>query len=68
MPLAQLAEPWPKMELVQLETEVRGGEITALKLTDLMSPQGSSISARGPRVCHVEFTRITAIVYKSETL
>ncbi|XP_060735040.1 ribosomal protein S6 kinase alpha-1 isoform X2 [Tachysurus vachellii] len=23
MPLAQLAEPWPKMELVQLETEVR---------------------------------------------
>lgn len=36
MPLAQLAEPWPKMELVQLETEVRGGEITALKLTDLM--------------------------------
>uniref|UniRef100_A0A8C2FZV5 Ribosomal protein S6 kinase n=2 Tax=Cyprinus carpio TaxID=7962 RepID=A0A8C2FZV5_CYPCA len=36
MPLAQLAEPWPKMELVQLETEVRGGEITELKLTDLM--------------------------------
>lgn len=24
MPLAQLAEPWPKMELVQLEAEVRG--------------------------------------------
>uniref|UniRef100_A0A8C9R095 Ribosomal protein S6 kinase n=1 Tax=Scleropages formosus TaxID=113540 RepID=A0A8C9R095_SCLFO len=24
MPLAQLADPWPKMELVQLETEVRG--------------------------------------------
>lgn len=36
MPLAQLAEPWPKMELVQLETEVRGGEITALKLSDLI--------------------------------
>lgn len=36
MPLAQLAEPWPKMELVQLESEVRSGEITALKLTDLI--------------------------------
>lgn len=40
MPLAQLAEPWPKMELVQLETEVRregkgrggtGTEVTLLK-------------------------------------
>ncbi|KAL6478417.1 hypothetical protein MHYP_G00142520 [Metynnis hypsauchen] len=27
MPLAQLAEPWPKMELVQLETE--NGQSTA---------------------------------------
>uniref|UniRef100_A0A8B9KNC1 non-specific serine/threonine protein kinase n=1 Tax=Astyanax mexicanus TaxID=7994 RepID=A0A8B9KNC1_ASTMX len=26
MPLAQLAEPWPKMELVPLETEVRRGQ------------------------------------------
>lgn len=57
MPLAQLAEPWPKMELVQLETEVRGGEITELKLTDLMVTQGYSIRARGPRVCHGEFMR-----------
>lgn len=24
MPLAQLAEPWPNMELVQLDTEVSG--------------------------------------------
>lgn len=62
MPLAQLAEPWPKMELVQLETEVRGGEITALKLSDLMCPQGSNIRARGPRVCHGEFMRIIAFV------
>lgn len=26
MPLAQIAEPWPTMELVQLETEVIEGE------------------------------------------
>ncbi len=50
MPLAQLAEPWPKMEMVQLETEVRGGEITALQLTDLTCPQGYSMCARGSRV------------------
>lgn len=30
MPLAQIAEPWPTMELVQLETEVMRGEIWAI--------------------------------------
>uniref|UniRef100_A0A8C4YVK9 Uncharacterized protein n=2 Tax=Gopherus TaxID=38771 RepID=A0A8C4YVK9_9SAUR len=28
MPLAQLGDPWPNMELVQLDTEVRRGRRT----------------------------------------
>ena len=30
MPLAQLAEPWPKMELVQLESEVRTTQVMGI--------------------------------------
>ncbi|CAB1446051.1 unnamed protein product [Pleuronectes platessa] len=33
MPLAQIAEPWPTMELVQLETEVMSNDMCPLPLS-----------------------------------
>jgi len=68
MPLAQLAEPWPKMELVQLETEVRGGEITALKLTDLMSPLKVPLSVLEVHVFIVGSSRELQQSYKNAKL
>lgn len=37
MPLAQIAEPWPTVELVQLDTEVRKCEINGLLCTCVAS-------------------------------